>query len=55
MKQVNFIENLLENNKVDLTEELMNEVKFGDYFRSFNDNTKPKLIKIEIDSYANYN
>ena len=55
IKQVNFIENLLENNKVDLTDELMNEVKFGDYFRPFNDNTKPKLVKIEIDSYANYN
>lgn len=55
MKQINFIEDLLENNKVDLTEELMNEVRFGDFFRSFNDNTKPKLVKIEIDSYANYN
>ena len=55
MKQINFIEDLLENNKVDLTEELMNEVKFGDFFRSFNDDTKPKLVKIEINSYANYN
>lgn len=54
IKQINFIENLLENNKVDLTEELMNEVRFGDYFRSFNDKTKPKLVKVEIDSYANY-
>ena len=49
MKQINFIENLLENNNVDLTDKLMNEVRLGEYFRSFNDDTKPKLVKIEID------
>lgn len=54
INQVYFIEKLLENNKVDLTEELMNDIKFGDYFRPFNDKTKPTLIKIEIEPYTNY-
>jgi hypothetical protein len=47
LNQINFIKNLLENKKIDLTDELMDDIRFGDYLRS-HDNTKPKLVKIEL-------
>jgi hypothetical protein len=47
IKQINFIEKLLENKKVDLTDDLMNNICFGIFIKSYNE-TDPKLISIEL-------
>ena len=47
INQINFIENLLENKKVNLTDDLMNNICFGIFIKSYNE-TEPKLISIEL-------
>lgn len=48
IKQINFIENLLQNKKVELTDDLMNNISFCYSLRSYNDDRKPKIISIEL-------